>query len=476
MRVAIVGSGPGGMITAKELTDAGIEITLFERGSFCSQKDGPTPYGVDEMDVRYVDRGVTIAFGKPNVNYVEGCCLGGGSEVNAGLYQRTPEDVLRVWRNKFGLISAHNKELDPHFEACEKLINVCNMPFSPPIASEKIRLGASKLGWQCKEAPRWYKYLTKEDKGVYSGIRQSMTEAVLPRINVRKIDIRIETVVTKITETNSGQVILHAKELGGLKEYDDSFDAVFISGGAIGTADLLKRSGIGVKHVGSNLRLHPSIRATARFEEVVNGPSSGIPVHQVKEFMPHFSIGGSISNLAYLSAGLSDNDVNPLELLGNWNHYSTYYAAVGEGVGRVSSLPTINRPFVRFDLGKKGLRVLAEGLRAMCELLFAAGAKEVFPSIRGYGSLKNESDIGLLPKSLDPRNVALMTIHLMGSCAMGSHDEACVDIDGRLRGYRNIYVADASIIPTALGVNPQGTIMAFTRMNAITFCREALDG
>ena len=37
---------------------------------------------------------------------------------------------------------------------------------------------------------------------------------------------------------------------------------------------------------------------------------------------------------------------------------------------------------------------------------------------------------------------------------------------GRVHGYEGLVVADASCIPTTLGVNPQHTIMALARMHA----------
>lgn len=57
--------------------------------------------------------------------------------------------------------------------------------------------------------------------------------------------------------------------------------------------------------------------------------------------------------------------------------------------------------------------------------------------------------------------VALMTIHLFGSCPMGRDQELFpVDPWGRLTGFDNIIVADGSVLPGAPGVNPQATIMA----------------
>ena len=40
---------------------------------------------------------------------------------------------------------------------------------------------------------------------------------------------------------------------------------------------------------------------------------------------------------------------------------------------------------------------------------------------------------------------------------------------GRVHGFKNLYVADASLLCTAPGVNPQGSVMAFARRNVMRF-------
>ena len=55
----------------------------------------------------------------------------------------------------------------------------------------------------------------------------------------------------------------------------------------------------------------------------------------------------------------------------------------------------------------------------------------------------------------------LFTVHMMGTCRMGSSPHDCVvNLDGELWDLPGCYVADASLFPTAVGVNPQVTIMA----------------
>ena len=63
-----------------------------------------------------------------------------------------------------------------------------------------------------------------------------------------------------------------------------------------------------------------------------------------------------------------------------------------------------------------------------------------------------------------PNAQALFSAHLMGSLPMGRDPRrAAVDPGGQLYGVRNLFVADASLFPTAPGVNPMITIMAMAR-------------
>ena len=60
-----------------------------------------------------------------------------------------------------------------------------------------------------------------------------------------------------------------------------------------------------------------------------------------------------------------------------------------------------------------------------------------------------------------PGQVAISAAHLMGGCRMGADPRTSVtDPWGRLHGRRGIYVADASLFPGSVEVNPYLTIMA----------------
>jgi cholesterol oxidase len=55
------------------------------------------------------------------------------------------------------------------------------------------------------------------------------------------------------------------------------------------------------------------------------------------------------------------------------------------------------------------------------------------------------------------------TAHILGGCPMGQdHSDGVIDKHGKLFGYENFYVADGSIIPVNLSVNPSLTILALS--------------
>jgi cholesterol oxidase len=56
---------------------------------------------------------------------------------------------------------------------------------------------------------------------------------------------------------------------------------------------------------------------------------------------------------------------------------------------------------------------------------------------------------------------ASTTAHILGGCCMGeSPDKGVVDFKGEVFGYPNLFIADGSVVPANLGVNPSLTITA----------------
>lgn len=466
--VLVIGSGPGGAVTACHLAEAGRGVVLVEEG--VEDAEGPCPpFSREEMERRYRNGGLTVALGRAKVSYVEARCVGGGSEINSGLYHRTPPEALARWAERYGVRELTPESLAPHFEACERDLSVSTLPGPASAASLKLHQGAQRLGWSSLEVPRWYRFGPGAPPG---GERRSMTRTYLPRALAAGARLVPGVRITLLRREKNGWRAegWRLDPHGGRSPAAFRAGTVFLACGAVQTPLLLRRSGLGGPATARTLRMHPTVKITARFPEAVNRLDLGVPVHQVKHFAPRYSFGGSISTPPHLALSLVDYPDALRRLPETWPHLSVYYAMTGGGAGHVSALPGWHDALVRYRLDREDLRLLAEALRRLAELLFAAGAVELYPSLAGGPVLRGLDDLERIPDVLDPQRARLMTIHLFSSCRMGERKEVCVaDSFGKVHGQEGLYIADASLLCDAPGVNPQGSIMALARRNALRF-------
>lgn len=68
-----------------------------------------------------------------------------------------------------------------------------------------------------------------------------------------------------------------------------------------------------------------------------------------------------------------------------------------------------------------------------------------------------------------------ITVHPLGGCALGAVTSVAPDSFGQVNGYRGLYVADGSLLPTAVGANPVATICALSEMVAHGITGQAPD-
>ncbi len=109
------------------------------------------------------------------------------------------------------------------------------------------------------------------------------------------------------------------------------------------------------------------------------------------------------------------------------------------------------RPVIRYDLAAADLEKFRRGIGRLEQLLSAAGAREVYLPL----------PTGITPDRARRRDLRLMAFHPLGTARADGRPSHGV-VDGRLavHGTEGVYVADGSVVPSSLGVNPQLTIMA----------------
>ncbi|NYV75577.1 GMC family oxidoreductase, partial [Streptomyces sp. UH6] len=100
--------------------------------------------------------------------------------------------------------------------------------------------------------------------------------------------------------------------------------------------------------------------------------------------------------------------------------------------------------------------------RRTARLLFAAGAVELLPPTSSAGPLRSEADAAAYCERVRPADWELVSVHGMASCPMALPERGGVcDETGRPHGFSNLHLCDASVLPGAPGISPQGTIMSF---------------
>ncbi|MEY2448198.1 MAG: hypothetical protein QOH79_1674 [Acidimicrobiaceae bacterium] len=463
--VLIIGSGAGGATTAAKVAGAGRTVMVVEEGPWVDP-DAIEPFSLEEMVVKYRHRGPCATLGAPPVAFAEGRCVGGSTEINSGLWHRLPSYLSNEWRETYRIEHFTDDVLDAYAEQVEQTQGVSLLPSPPPISSATLERGASKLGWRAVEFPRVFKY---DERG--RGVKQTMARTMIPRAvdhgatitsdcRVKKLLLRGDQVTGALCERLTPEGVTELLTIDA--------DQVFVCGGAIQTPALLQRSGIRGQ-AGLGLKLHPTIKIAARFADPVD--HDGVPMHRITEFAPSLTIGGSVSRKGHVALALADSAADFAEALEDWQRVFVYYAAIrGDAGGRVIAVPGLRAPVVSYRLTEADLSRLARGLIHLGEALLAAGAIELYPSVIGGRVVRRVDELASWWDVVTRATANLMTVHLTSTVRMGEdRRHTAADSFGRVWGYRNLRVNDASLLPDAPGVNPQAAIMTIATRNAEHF-------
>ncbi len=474
--VLVIGSGAGGSVVASELTAVGKDVLMVEEGPFVRSDD--MPGNLSESFARtWRGGGLTVAVGRPPVAYAEGCCVGGGPEINSAIIQRTPDELLDQWGKTFDIADFNAASLAPYYDRVEKILGVTAAEGRSPPSSEILRIGAERMGRAVSRLPRAQRGCVGDNKcilGCPSGAKQTMTHTLLPAALSHGLRLVSECRVVSLTVVGqrvTGARALARDHIGRSHDVKIRCRDVFLCAGTVHTPALLRRSGIR-RRVGNSLRLHPMVKAVAEFDELIDAQATELPLYAVTEWMPERRLGGSIFTPALMAAGLADDWPKGEELMQRYRNCGLYYAqARGRGIGRVR--PARGRavePLVTYTLDSEDRRHLACGLADLVELLFAAGARRVVPLIGSHPGFTSPLEASnLRDAGLPWERTTISTIHLTSSCPPGATDAAATDSYGRLREFENVVVADASQIPDAPGTNPQGTVMVMALRAAEAF-------
>ncbi len=461
----VVGSGAGGAMAARTLARAGLSVVVVEEGSRHLVDEFRSSHPLDRFASLYRDGGSTAALGRPPVVLPIGRGVGGTTLVNSGTCYRTPEKVMKSWRDDAGLALGDPDMFNPYLDEVWSTLKVGPVPLEVMGRNGLLALaGAEALGWRSgplqRNAPGC-DGCCQCAIGCPRNAKFGVHLNALPEACAAGARIVSEARVKRVTTEYGRATGIVAERVDGSSVVIEA-PRVIVAAGTTETPPLLRRSGLGRhRRLGRNLALHPALGAAGRFEEKVVPWHGVLQSAGVEEF--HESDG------ILVEATSTPPGMGSMVLPGYGRELLNEIAAADHLVtlgAMVADLPAgsvigRNRTVIRYDLTERDARRLVKCIEVMGKILFAAGATEVLTGVPGYARVRDAAELDEAVSHADPRNLHLAAFHPVGTAAAGSDPERFpVDASGALRGVSGVWVTDGSVLPTCPEVNPQVSIMA----------------
>jgi choline dehydrogenase-like flavoprotein len=505
--VVVVGSGAGGSFVAAELaarTDQ--RVLILEKGDFIE----PAEFLQRErlMMPRIFDTEFSIVrvFGRevPTVStaVVTGKLVGGSATINHALAFEPPRPVIQDWRELNGADFGY-EDLAPHLEAIRTLLRIGPVPEAQISGSNlALRRGAQALGLAhhgaaqrnahqcigcgyCDLGCRYNRKLTPLNMVLPIAARRGAQVLANCRVDELLLEAlpgdgrggrthRVTGVVAQLTDARGNdreRVEVRARR-------------VVLAAGPFASPRILMRSGVpGLRRargaapaVGERFSTHATITFCADFDEALY-PSAATPPmgYFVKKYdvedqsradpardHVRYALEGMLNHpLAHAQLVPYESAESHQAFMKRFNQTMTLAVMFRDRpVGRVTA-----RGF-EYVLAEEDQPGWLDALRTGARIMFAAGARRVFFNTHRPLILQGPQEIDetLTLDLVQQERIQITSGHPMGGCALGGDARRdVVDSRGRSWDVDGLHVADSSILPTSLGVNPCYTVYALGR-------------
>ena len=323
--------------------------------------------------------------------------LGGTTVINSGTCFRAPEAVLEDWRERYGV--SWSAQLGADYAEAEEFLRVT--PLDPERMGRNGQLtmeGARRLGArggpisrnagscvQCSSCPF----------GCEIDAKRGMNVSYLPRAVAAGARVRVGAPARRVL-VEDGRALGVRCSTGAATGNGDrraytvrARRATIVAGGALGTPELLLRSGLGGRQVGRNLHIHPACWVGARYEEEVRGWEGVMQSYYVDEWASkEILLEATFTPLAFGGAWLLGTGRQHQRAMLDFGHVGSIGVHLSDRSSGRIGLAGDGSLRATYGLTDDDARRLAFGIARAAEIHFAAGATEVYPNIARVGTLR----------------------------------------------------------------------------------------
>lgn len=494
----VIGSGSGGSVVAGVLAKAGYKVIVLEKGNYHARNnltllEGPA------MDQMYLSGGL-VSTDDMGVFLLAGSTVGGGSTINWSASIRTPQHVITEWCNHHGLELFDSRLYQEAMDVvCKRMGVQCDI-YEEGFNNAVLRKGCHELGYPVDNIPRnsapdhycgWCCFGCKDGskKGTSEtwlvDLVNSGNCAIFPGCEAIKVLHTREKGRARNTATG---VVFEFENEGAKQICVVESKVTIVACGALSTPQLLKQSGLKNANIGKNLHLHPVAMAWGYFN---NPDSPNLPEKNSYE-------GGIMTAMSTIVADFDRSGYGALiqtpalhpgmfSIVMPWisgkdiKHRMSRFSRTAHifALARDKGSGTVltNAPnSISYQMELVDENNLNRGLEKTLRILAAAGAEEIGTHhFRGKSLNVKKASCGELEqfvkeessRPLRDISSSICSAHQMGSCRMGIDAKgSVVNQTGETWEVEGLFVADSSVFPTALGVNPMVTVQAIAYCTA----------
>jgi cholesterol oxidase len=498
--VIVIGSGFGGAITACRLAEANYRVLILERGRRWNKDNyprKPTDMWIWNHEDPTRHNGWLDLRLWPNMTVACGAAVGGGSLIYANVSTEAPEDTFQTAKGWPGEITY--QELKPYYDRVAQFMNVQEVPdnqWTKRMKTIKDSADAAGAGGRFRKLPlavsfdpNWNYdlpdpydhghsrrfinaqgveqgtcvHLGQCDAGCPVDAKNTLDRNYIPWAEKHHADVREMHIVTAIAPVTGGyQVNYDVLHNGGRVPGKATARIVIVAAGSLGSTELLLRAQ-------KQFQTLPGLSPKLGRDWSSNGDFLTPALHPSRDISPTRgpTIGAAISFLdgSYKGQKFWVQDGGIPDVLSEQFESQFLPGAISSILGHLDPLKHIMPWFAQgVDAGNGHFELKSRpGSAPKFHLHWDIRQSE--PVIDAIIAKHNELARATKGQVLVPLSWVigkdLITPHPLGGCNMGNTWETgVVDHRGEVFGYKNLYVADAAIIPEALGVNPSRTIGA----------------